>query len=427
MIEGTIRQSLSLLMRFAAVLAAVFALSLSPAGAQSGPGDDAAIAETLDQHGRWLTHSRYGEVWQPDVERGWRPYTRGQWVHTEEHGWYWESEEPFGWVVFHYGRWFLDERDGWLWVPGTEWGPAWVAWRYGEEDVGWAPLPPEAVWQQGSLSYASSFYDAPSFSPAWCFVPIALLAAPRIYTRIVTIRRNRHYLERTRFDNRYRVGQFGVYNGGFDTDRYSRLTGRRLVTHRIIEGTGPRRHGRNGNSIHVYRPRVTGITPTRRPDGPRGGQDGVERRRGGGDAPLIAPPINREDRRGREQRFGRDGDPGGGTVRRRPQPTVATPPPVIREPDRRRRNPPDEVRRGNPPPPSINREDGRGREQRYGRGHREPPPVRAPTEGARRVQPQVPQHRVAPQPQARPAPPPQRRQPEGERREGRRRGGEQAP
>ena len=30
------------------------------------------------------------------------------------------------------GRWFFDDSYGWVWVPGSEWAPAWVAWRYGD-------------------------------------------------------------------------------------------------------------------------------------------------------------------------------------------------------------------------------------------------------------------------------------------------------
>ncbi|MCE2694183.1 MAG: hypothetical protein LW645_07940 [Verrucomicrobiaceae bacterium] len=47
--------------------------------------------------------------------------------------------------MYHYGRWANVERHGWIWVPGTEWGPGWVSWRHSPRYVGWAPLPPEAL------------------------------------------------------------------------------------------------------------------------------------------------------------------------------------------------------------------------------------------------------------------------------------------
>ena len=37
------------------------------------------------------------------------------------------------------------QHGGWCWVPGTLWGPAWVAWRAGRVNVGWAPLPPRGI------------------------------------------------------------------------------------------------------------------------------------------------------------------------------------------------------------------------------------------------------------------------------------------
>ena len=53
-------------------------------------------------------------------------------------------EQPFGWATYHYGRWAYSNRLGWVWVPGTQWAPAWVAWRGSEDHLAWAPLPPDA-------------------------------------------------------------------------------------------------------------------------------------------------------------------------------------------------------------------------------------------------------------------------------------------
>ena len=81
-----------------------------------------------------------------DVDRDWRPYSQGYWSYTDDYGWYWVSDEPFAWAVFHYGRWTYDEDDGWIWIPDTEWGPAWVTWRWSDDYVGWAPLGPGSRW-----------------------------------------------------------------------------------------------------------------------------------------------------------------------------------------------------------------------------------------------------------------------------------------
>ncbi|QPC95200.1 hypothetical protein GA829_18065 [Mesorhizobium sp. INR15] len=120
------------------------------------------IRERLSSYGGWRTSSRFGDVWVPTVRAEWRPYTEGRWVWTDD-GWYWESAEPFGDVVYHYGRWAYDPDFGWVWISGDEWAPAWVVWRQGGDDVGWAPAPPDVD---------VAFDDA-----RWCFVPVAAIGA----------------------------------------------------------------------------------------------------------------------------------------------------------------------------------------------------------------------------------------------------------
>jgi|GEM_PF-328951 len=103
--------------------------------------------DALNAYGRWHHHGRFGYVFVPSVHvvgNGFRPYTQGHWEYTEW-GWTWVSHLPFGWATGHYGRWFYDSRLGWAWVPGTTWAPAWVTWRTGGAYVGWAPLPPGAM------------------------------------------------------------------------------------------------------------------------------------------------------------------------------------------------------------------------------------------------------------------------------------------
>jgi len=75
---------------------------------------------------------------------------------------------------------------GWVWVPGYEWAPAWVSWRYGDEYVGWAPLPPAAVWISSvgfnstidvECGIAPTYY---SFCPIQHFAPSAPAAHPAL-------------------------------------------------------------------------------------------------------------------------------------------------------------------------------------------------------------------------------------------------------
>ncbi|MFB9978451.1 DUF6600 domain-containing protein [Mesorhizobium kowhaii] len=150
------------------------------------------IRERLSTYGGWRTSNRFGEVWVPTVRAEWRPYTEGRWVWTDD-GWYWESAEPFGDVVYHYGRWAYDPDFGWVWIAGDQWAPAWVVWRQGGDDVGWAPAPPDVD---------VAFDDA-----WWCFVPVAAIGAVdlvrvvRPATENVVIVRNTTIINQTVVNN----------------------------------------------------------------------------------------------------------------------------------------------------------------------------------------------------------------------------------
>jgi len=146
----------------------------------------------LEPYGGWIETSDYGYVWQPretESSRSWRPYTNGRWVYTDA-GWTWISEEPFGWATYHYGRWTRLRGIGWVWVPGNQWAPAWVSWRKSNDYVGWAPLPPEARFDQhtGIHNWSDSYYD---IGPdQYCFVPIREFGAQRIESTLVPPERN---------------------------------------------------------------------------------------------------------------------------------------------------------------------------------------------------------------------------------------------
>jgi hypothetical protein len=107
----------------------------------------------LAPYGNWVQVDGYGLCWQPSAamtDANWRPYAdEGYWLWTDN-GWYWYSYYTWGWAPFHYGRWSHHSRIGWFWVPDTYWGPSWVSWRESGDYCGWAPLPPEVVYVQGS-------------------------------------------------------------------------------------------------------------------------------------------------------------------------------------------------------------------------------------------------------------------------------------
>jgi len=368
------RKSLQLLLRSSAIaLAALAASPGEPVRAQAPPENGETVDiqifyEALEPYGRWFEHPQYGFVWSPDVDRNWRPYTRGRWVFTEEYGWYWEAEEPWGWAVFHYGRWFLDDDAGWIWVPGTEWAPAWVAWRHSDQQVGWAPLPPEAEWRGGELYFSESYYDSPRYVVAWCFAPIAALTAYSIYRFIHSPSRNYIYLRNTRWVPSHRFVGRRIYNVGLDRTRFERITRRPLNPVRIVTVPRPEllrpnvRVPRQPGVIQTYRPNIRGTPATVPP-------------------PRLSEPPRRDWRHGRpgvaQPPFARPGPssvpsgpstvpPGTG-----PRPPIAAPP-----------------RQPTPQPPPV------------AQPPRQPPPQRPPVAG----QPLPPPPGSPPSTQPRPAP-----------------------
>src|SRR5437588_388839 len=165
------------------------------ASAVSGAGPTSGYSTfyiKLEPHGAWLETADYGYVWQPreaESSRSWRPYTNGRWVYTDA-GWTWISEEPFGWATYHYGRWTRLRGIGWVWVPGQQWAPAWVSWRKGNDYVGWAPLPPEARFDQrtGIHNWSDNYYD---IGPdQYCFVATREFGAQRAESAILPPERN---------------------------------------------------------------------------------------------------------------------------------------------------------------------------------------------------------------------------------------------
>jgi hypothetical protein len=202
----------------------------------------AEFREALSPYGRWQNHSRWGEVWIADrVPGDWRPYTRGRWVYTDDWGWYWDvgnEEADWGWVTYHYGRWVYDGGLGWIWVPGEDWGPAWVDWRYGDDYVGWAPLPPDELLVE--------YRDDPVY---WSFVRPRYLLAPRVFLvvvppreRVVIIRRTRIVnrtviVDRNRDRDRRRI----AVNAGIDPGIIARATGKPIraakVEPAVLRGT----------------------------------------------------------------------------------------------------------------------------------------------------------------------------------------------
>jgi hypothetical protein len=200
--------------------------------------------DELSPYGSWIQDPQYGYVWRPDVDQSeFRPYyTNGHWAMTE-YGNTWVSDYDWGWAPFHYGRWVTDSYNEWLWIPDTTWGPAWVNWRSGGGNYGWAPLGP-------SLSVGVRF-NIPSFW--WVFIPQSNI----YYDRFPRYNWNRNYgyMRNTTIINNVYVHNRNTYYTGPRRDEIRRATNRDVRVYSINRTDRPGRSRISNNTINIYNPR----------------------------------------------------------------------------------------------------------------------------------------------------------------------------
>ncbi len=186
--------------------------------------------DELAPYGRWIDCS-YGQCWVPArVNADWQPYTNGQWVYTD-YGWTWMSDDPWGGNPYHYGTWTSLDRYGWCWVPGTVWAPAWVTWSYGNNYVGWAPLPP-------NIAFGESGYSgrAVVVSPTqYVFVPMNRFAGANVTSVRIAAKQNATIFRQTTPVTRFGVSGGIVRNTAIDAATIQRASGVRIETRNISE------------------------------------------------------------------------------------------------------------------------------------------------------------------------------------------------
>ena len=265
-------------------------------------GDVGFFYNSLRPYGEWIEFEAGFYAWRPmHLRRGWRPYMFGRWAWTD-YGWYWVSSEPFGWAVYHYGRWYYDDYYGWIWVPDRVWGPAWVEWRYNNDYIGWAPLPPYASFSVGIGIRFTSHWTAPFHY--WNFVRCRSFASPYVYRYVVTPDYSRRLIGTTRSAGRYEVNGGRIINSGVDRQFIERHGYTRIDRVNIRESgnRGDRivRDGTRGYTIEMYRPsrteleRSSGRIDARRPDrGTSLDLQRIDRVRGGTTAPPNRGDANR--------------------------------------------------------------------------------------------------------------------------------------
>jgi hypothetical protein len=216
--------------------------------------DDAYFYNELEPFGLWVSFNPYGYVWVPRyVGYNWRPYTQGHWVWTD-YGWTWVSVERWGWIAFHYGRWGWDRRLGWFWVPDIVWGPAWVAWRWGDAHIGWAPLPPGVDFAPGR-GFGRHAWDIPP--DRWNFVNGRYFLDGTLDRRVLPIERNPTIINLTSFEVNIGYRDRHVYNEGVDVERVRRLTNRTVVDRfSLKDSTRPGGARQEGRELVVFKPEV---------------------------------------------------------------------------------------------------------------------------------------------------------------------------
>jgi hypothetical protein len=325
-------------------LAPVGALSfvpVVPAQAQQIAVSVSLFHQELAPHGRWFQHPRFGWAWFPtEVGSQWRPYAHGQWVWTTQYGWYWDSDEPFGWATYHYGRWGYDEVYGWVWIPGNTWGPAWVAFRYSEGHVGWAPLPPETLGISYGFASRHTDMSAGHYASRWVFVPRRGFLDARVYTSAMPLTQNTHLIHQTVNVTNYVTVNNVVMNRSIDRQRMETAIGRRIEVARVRDVDDARKSGRRGDTeIEAFRPQMRMTLDATPPEAARAKpgdkpryavrKDAIapsERRVHGrqSDAPPSAAPPEGESDPQRSGKDGRKNDPRG-AIPAQPLPPPAAP------------------------------------------------------------------------------------------------------
>jgi hypothetical protein len=91
--------------------------------AQYLPEEVRPYSGVLDSNGSWENDPSYGEVWYPQVNSGWWPYSDGYYSYIPVYGWCWVGATPWAWPTQHYGHW--GQASGrWYWKPDRRWSPA---------------------------------------------------------------------------------------------------------------------------------------------------------------------------------------------------------------------------------------------------------------------------------------------------------------
>jgi uncharacterized protein DUF6600 len=343
--------------------------------------------DELSPYGQWVNDAQYGNVWVPNEDGDFRPYgSRGHWVMTD-YGNTWVSDDPWGWACYHYGRWTYDSYYGWVWIPGYEWAPAWVSWRYGGGYCGWAPLGP-------GVSITSS--NCPT--SWWVFVQPQYMYQNDCYQHWRGPSYNSGFIRQASVvnyayvDNRTHVR----YNYGPRADVIQRDTHQPVQVYHVNQSGRPGAPNISGHNVSMYRPEVNKATvSSARPSNLVQAPRQISR------SPQAATTVSAAHQPAFRQQVQHGNVPQAqGRPAQQPQP------------QQRQQTQPQQQRQQ--PAPQQPRQQPQPQQQRQ-----QPAPQQSrPQPQQQRPQPAPPQQRPQPQPQQQrpqPAPPQQRPQPQQQR------------
>jgi len=242
-------------------LAVIVMCACVPARAQED-ADIGMFYSSLGSEGEWIPVDGGNYVWHPSgVDPDWRPYTDGHWVWTDD-GWYWASDEPWAWATYHYGRWYYDDTYGWVWMPGYEWAPAWVEWRYGDDCIGWAPLSPYAVFSVNWGVHYRRYWATPYYY--WSFVDCRYMGYGDMHRYIYRTSENARFIGRTRTAGSVRYDGGRIVTRGPEREYVERRGGVQIPRASLVDvrerGQAGMIRESGGERIGVYRPRIEGGT-----------------------------------------------------------------------------------------------------------------------------------------------------------------------
>jgi len=205
----------------------------------SGPEDE-PFYDDLAGYGEWVHVKGPGWVWSPyNTPAGWRPYQLGHWVYTD-YGWTWASDESYGWAVYHYGRWSNHPAYGWVWSPGTDWGPAWVAWHEGAGWVGWAPLPWNVGWRVGvGLDWGGVNVNVALGPSAWYFVQARDMVSPGLRYHVAPASRNVTLIQTTQNVTNYIYVDNRIIDRSVKVENIGRAVGHTIPRYRVRPADSP--------------------------------------------------------------------------------------------------------------------------------------------------------------------------------------------